>query len=185
MRYILEIKTRLSLIFISWCFTLFICYFYKETLLFLFIKTNSIIYNLETFYFISTNLTDLFNFYFKLAYFVSIQISFIIFIYHFFIFISPSLFNYEYKKLKLIILANFFFYIVSIMLLNNFFLPYSCFFLFNLQTSKNVNVFFEIKIIEYLNFYLTIYYIFILISQIFSVIFIDCFCVFRRLQIAG
>ena len=169
-RYFFEIKSRILLIIISWVITILICYFYKETLLFLLVKLNIKLYYLESFYFISTNLTDVFYVYLQLSYFVSTQLSIFVFIYHFLLFISPGLFEHEYKLLKLIVLISFFFLSLSILILNIFILPYVWTFFSGFQTNKyneSINIFFEAQFTEYLNFYILTYYINVSIGQVF------------------
>lgn len=169
-RYFFEIKSRILLIIISWVITILICYFYKETLLFLLVKLNIKLYYLESFYFISTNLTDVFSVYLQLSYFVSTQLSIFIFIYHFLLFISPGLFEHEYKMLKLIVLMSLFFLSLSILILNIFVLPYVWTFFSGFQTNQyneSINIFFEAQITEYLNFYILTYYINVGIGQVF------------------
>jgi len=171
-RYFFEIKSRILLIIISWVITILICYSYKETLLFLLVKLNIKLYYLESFYFISTNLTDVFSVYLQLSYFVSTQLSIFIFIYHFLSFISPGLFEHEYKMLKLIVLMSLFFLSLSILILNIFVLPYVWTFFSGFQTNQyneSINIFFEAQITEYLNFYILTYYINVSIGQVFVV----------------
>ena len=74
-RYFFEIKSRILLIIISWIITILICYCYKEILLFLLVKLNVKLYSLNSFYFISTNLIDVFSVYLQLSYFISTQFS--------------------------------------------------------------------------------------------------------------
>ena len=170
-QYILEFKSRILLIVVSWFDTLLICYCYKETLLFLLIKLNIKLYYLESFYFISTNLTDVFSVYLQLSYFVSNQVSLCFLIYHFLIYIAPGLFKYEYKTIKLTIILCCFFCLLSFLILNIYLLPHLWSFFLSFQnnsSSKSLNIFFEAQIIQYLNFYIYLHYRIIIISQIFA-----------------
>jgi len=169
-RYFFEIKSRILLIIISWIITILICYCYKEILLFLLVKLNVKLYSLNSFYFISTNLIDVFSVYLQLSYFISTQFSIAILFYHLLIFISPALFKHEYKILKLIIITSFLFFFFSVLMLNTFILPYVWAFFSGFQTSQNsesINIFFEAQITEYFNFYITMYYINVSIGQVF------------------
>jgi hypothetical protein len=60
-KYILEIKNRLFLLLFTCVSTLVICYLYKETLIFLLVKSN--IFFSNNFYFIFTNVTEIFSVY--------------------------------------------------------------------------------------------------------------------------
>lgn len=169
-KYLLELKHRIILIIFSWIVTILICYYYKEILLFLLIKLNKNLYFLESFYFISTNLTDVFTVYLKLSYFISTQLCVFLLFYHFLIFISPGLFKHEYKIIKLVIIMSCFFFLFSVFVLNNFVLPYVWSFFLGFQsnqTNESINIFFEAQIKEYLKFYINMHYITIIISQIF------------------
>ena len=81
---------------------------------------------------------------------------------------------HEYKVLKNILLTFFLFSIVNLCLLNNYVFPNLCKFFLNFasDSSHKIDVFFEFRITEYLQFYKDIYYLSVLISQSFSVIFL-------------
>ena len=174
-KYFLELKNRLCLSCFSWFISFFISYNYKETLLFLLIKLNNKLYNLDSFYFITTNLTEVFNVYIKICFFISNQFFIIFLVYNSLLFISPGLFYNEYKNLKFIIFVSLFLNGISIVCFNYVFLPYLwSFFLSYFENNfvESVNIFFEIQITDYLLFYLKTYYICILVSQFFVVIFV-------------
>lgn len=172
--YLKEIKNRVFFIFLSWLSVFIVSYLYKETLVFLLVKLSVTESELIFFYFIATNLTDIFKVYVDIAYFVSFQVFIIIVCCNLFMFFTPALFVYEYKKIKFVLVTFFVLTIIGIYLLNTIILPYSfSFFLaFNKSSSYNVDVFFEFKITEYVQFYKSIYYIIIFLSQFFSLIFI-------------
>ena len=172
--YLKEIKNRVFFIFLSWLSVFIVSYLYKETLVFLLVKLSVTESELIFFYFIATNLTDIFKVYVDIAYFVSFQVFIIIVCYNLFMFFTPALFVYEYKKIKFVLVTFFVLTIIGIYLLNTIILPYSfSFFLaFNKSSSYNVDVFFEFKITEYVQFYKSIYYIIIFLSQFFSFIFL-------------
>lgn len=172
-RYILEFKSRILLIIVSWIVTFLICYNCKEILLFLLIKLNIKLYCLKSFYFISTNLTDVFSIYIQLSYFITNQLSIFLFFYHFLVFISPGLFKSEYKAIKLTLFLSTLFFFLSFCILNNVLLPYiwSFFLSFqNNQSTQSINIFFEAQITEYFKFYIYIHYITFIISQSFVLI---------------
>ena len=74
-KYYLEIKNRIILLFVTWLFTLFMCYLYKEVLLFFIL--NSTHFFQSTFenqreynYFIFTDVTEVFYVYIDLVLFM-------------------------------------------------------------------------------------------------------------------
>ena len=172
--YILELKNRFSLLIISWIFSVLVCYLYKETLLFLLIKSNTSLYNLRLFYFISTDLTEIFEVYLKIAYFCSTQLLVFLFLYHIFLFIKPALFKYEYIKLKVVLSLVAGAYGSSVLLFNKFILPIIWMFFFNFQKSTfgGVNVFFESRVKDYVKFYIIMYSNVVVIGQLFAFILI-------------
>ena len=168
--YFLEIKNRCMLVICSWCATVLTCYLHKTTLLFLLIKLNLNLHNTESFYFIFTNLTDVFTVYLQISYFISNQFLVLIFVYHFLMFIAPGLFKFEYNLLKYVSFNCFNFFLISILILNYFTLPMLWSFFLGFQESYKINIFFESKITEYFNFYITLYTISVVIGQFFGII---------------
>ena len=170
--YILEIKNRCILIITSWFFSILFCYLYKEILFFLLVKTNKELYNKISFYFISTNLTEIFEVYLKVSYFFSIQVVLFLLTYHLFRFVCPALFLYEYNKLKNILAVSISFYLLSLVFFIKAILPLVWVFFFNFQnySGYEVNVFFEARLNDYLQFYIDVYILVIFIGQMFFVI---------------
>jgi len=74
--YLLEIRNRIGLIILSWLLVFFVCYWYKETLLFLFVKPFIRLYSgaAYTSYFIATNLTEIFSSYMLISFFIVNQL---------------------------------------------------------------------------------------------------------------
>lgn len=179
-KYFLEIKNRVLLIVYAWFFCMITCYFYKNVLLFLLIKINFKLYNLELFYFITTNVSDVFSVCLRLSYFINYHFIFILITYHFFTFLSSGLFKSEYYLFKSVIFISYFFFIISIVFLHLSILPVLWDFFLILQTKCDINIFFESKITEYLNFYIEIYFLMILISQIFVIIVIKLILVKKK-----
>jgi hypothetical protein len=64
--YFSEIKNRIILLLLTWISTFYICYTYKEILLFVFIKPSLILSKLNNLYFITTNITEIFITYINL-----------------------------------------------------------------------------------------------------------------------
>lgn len=171
--YFLEIKNRIFLIFICWIAVFIICYFYRDILLFLLVKLSVKGNKVILFYFIATNITDVFNVYLNIAYFISYQVTVLILFYQCLSFVAAGLFVYEYEKIKFCIAVSLTFAICSIYILNVYVLPYiwDFFLSFNTDSSYSVDIFFEAKITEYFNFYKKMYFIAIIFSQVFGVIF--------------
>lgn len=167
--YFLEIKNRFLLISITWLFSFLLCYFYKEVLLFLIVKFDNFDILITPLYFIFTNITEMFSIYIKLLHFIANQIFLIYFLYHILLFIAPGLYHYEYKCFFQIFSLAILFWVFSIYLLNNFFLPICWNFFISFQ-NLNSNFYFEAKLNEYLNFYLTLYYICNISCQFFMIL---------------
>lgn len=165
-KYFLEIKNRLLLTLLTCISVFLISYFYKETLLFLIVQP-SIFKNynksLSFFYFIFTDVTEILSIYLDLLKFLTLQIFFSFIIYHFFIFISSALFQFEYKKLKLH-LKNFLYAWLSSAFISSYYLIPSTWNFFlsfqSLHSNYSFNLHFEAKLSEYISLYISFYYIF-------------------------
>lgn len=176
--YIKEIKNRFCLIVLAWVLTFLFSYVYKETLLFLCLKPSLHYFQESSFYFISTNLTEIFYTYLNLMYFISNNFAFILIIYHLVLFITPGLTKLEYNKLKLLIFMSFLIWLFFLLFLNNYFLNFCWSFFLSFQNTNetSINFYFEAKFNEYLIFYLLFYkfclicvFIFILILIILEI----------------
>jgi len=71
LKYLAEIQNKLILLIIVFFSTVLVNYCYKDLLLFLITQMHL---NDETFYFIFTDVTELFHVCFQMVYFISIQI---------------------------------------------------------------------------------------------------------------
>ena len=158
------------MVLISWLISVLISYYYKETLLFL--TTKTLINNNEPLYFIATNLTEIIATYIQLSYFTATQFTLLALIYHLFIFLNPSLYKFEYVLLKLYVSWSFILGVLSVVLLTIYIIPFVWNFFLSFQYSQNsINLYFEGKINEYINFYMTITISCLLISQTITLIF--------------
>jgi sec-independent protein translocase protein TatC len=164
-KYFKEIKYRLILIWISWISTVLVCYIYKEVFLFEIVPKTVIINNnnkqIAFFYFIFTDIKEILLIYFILITFLSFQILFFSIIYHFYIFISPALFQWEFLYLRYNLQILFIIWIVSLILVTYLIIPLSWNFFISFQniTIKNsLTLHFEAKIKEYIYFYIKLYY---------------------------
>ena len=169
-KYVLEIKTRIFLVTVSWLLTAMVCYYHKETLLFLLIKSNTKLYCMASFYFITTNLTEVFTVYLRLSYFVSTHFTVFVLLYHCLMFFAPALFKTEYDIIKQPVFISLGFLFTSILIFNIVLLPliWSFFLSFIKDSGSSVNIVFEAKIIEYYEFYTTTYFIVVSIGQLFG-----------------
>lgn len=159
-KYIIEIRNRLCLILFTWVVIAFISYLYKETLLYLILKSN--LDNLTFNYFIFTNITEVFSMYLKLIYFVANQIVIFYICYHILIFLTPALYALEYNYLKFIFTLLVSFWVVSVMFLNQILIPFTWNFFLSFQqklSNQTIYLHFEAKINEFLDFYIVSYYI--------------------------
>jgi len=171
-KYILEIKNRIILLSITWFFIICISYLYKETLLFLFVESEIFITNeFKVYYFIFTDVIEVFSVYMQLILFFSLQILLTYIIYHVFIFLSPGLFIVEYLYLNRIVKTVLTIWGFSIIISKYILIPTMWDFFITFQNASYLNLHFEAKLSEYLNFYIKFYYIFIIYCQIFTVLF--------------
>jgi sec-independent protein translocase protein TatC len=171
--YIIEIKNRVILLFITWFSVILVGYFYKETLLFLFLESEMFINNeFKVDYFIFTDVIEIFSVYIQLIWFISLQICILFFLYHSFMFIGLGLFFIEYlyfsHVLKVIICVWF----LSIFFSKYLLIPMMWKFFINFQNISFINLYFEAKLIEYLNFYIKFYYVFVCYCQILTFLYI-------------
>lgn len=68
-KYYLEIKNRCLLLSLTWVSTILVSYLYKETLLFISIQPSICNNNSAIFYFIFTDVKEVFSVYLKLVFF--------------------------------------------------------------------------------------------------------------------
>ena len=158
--YYNEIKNRIVCIIYSFCISIWISYKYKTTLLYLLIKPSLIYYSEKSFYFIYTNISELFYTYINLIITTAFQITIFYLIYQIFNFFNPGLYRNESSLLKKAIFVMWATWVSSILLIYNVVLPFSWEFFLKLQDKleKNqIEFFFEAKLNEYLNFITTVF----------------------------
>jgi sec-independent protein translocase protein TatC len=159
--YFIEIRNRLILVFFAIIGVLFISYFYKETLLFLLLKpslTNNL--NFKLFYFIFTDVTEIFSVYLKIISFIIAQVFLIVSIFQIFSFLCLALFTKEYLFLAKLLKMCFAVWCFSFLLSSFFLIPLSWEFFFYFQSilsSKFIPIHFEPKISEYITFCILLY----------------------------
>ena len=170
--YYVEIKNRFLLSGLAWVSVILVSYIFKEVLLFSITKQNNnfLFYNEEIFYFIFTEVTEIFYAYIIIIFFFGTQTFFLYFFYHILIFVSLGLYKYEYKYLIFIFKTSVFIFFFSVIIFNKVLFPFSWSFFLSFQNFdmlKSLTLHFEAKLSEYLSFYITFYYICVLYFQIF------------------
>lgn len=165
-KYYVELKNRCFLLLACWIFTLLICYWYKETVLFILVNSS----NHTEQHFIFTDIGEIFYVYLKLIFFVSNQITLSMLLYHSIVFLSSGLYEFEYKKLQFAFKIYICSWICSIVLLNKVIVPVSWDFFLSFQETNGMTFFFEAKIIEYLNYFTNLYYICFLNCQLLAIV---------------
>lgn len=172
LKYLLEIKNRVLLLFITWISLMLISYLYKEILLFLFIESEIFGTNeFKVYYFIFTDVIEVFSVYMKLIFFISFQITFIYFIYHIFTFLSYGLSFLEYSYSKHFFIVIFALWLFSVIISKYILVPAMWNFFINFQNIGYLNLHFEAKLSEYLDFYIKFYYISVFYCQFFTFLF--------------
>ena len=161
-KYYIEIKNRLFLIVLSWIFATIICYTYKNFLLFFSVNSINILKNVhQQNYFIFTDVGEIFYVYINIIFFISNQISLILFLYHLLIFLSLGLYKTELNKFKLIFKSFIFVWFLSTVFFYKYLVPTSWKFFLNFQQIETVcqpiSLLFEAKLFDFLNYFKKFY----------------------------
>jgi len=174
-KYLLEVKYRTFFSFIAWSFTMINCYYFKETLLYVFMKFSLESNKNNSLYFLTTDVAEVFIAYVQLSYYIANQTTIIFMSYQLYIFLSAGLYIFEYAYLKSITSMIAVCWITCVFTLNNYIFPTSWHFFLKFQkylSFQSLTFYFEIKLNEYLAFYRSIYYLCSLVFQIVVVFFI-------------
>ena len=173
-KYLTEIKIRFFLLNITSFTTLIATYTYKETLLFLLLQPQNLYEdNLTTknnSYFIFTDVLEIFSTYYQLLLFITKQVLFIYLSYHLFLFFSPALYKKEYLKINYLIKTFFLMNMLFTIILVQLIFPLSWNFFLSFKFLNFINLNFEAKLSECLDFFITIYYSTFLYCQIFCLL---------------
>lgn len=170
--FFIEIKYRFILIFYVWFYISILCYYYKEYLYLFLINILIFSTNIPIFYyFILTNITEVFKIYFKVIEFFNLQVTFIYFIYHFFMFLIPALYKKEFYTYKNYIFILFICWVSNILFITFLIFPLTWSFFESFQfllTTQNFS--FEVKIYEFIIFFIEIYFLmqFYFLSSVFT-----------------
>jgi len=174
-KHLSEIKYRILFSFVAWSFMMVNCYYFKETLLYVFIRFNLNVNNENLLYFLTTDVAEVFLAYVQLSYYLANQITVIFGFCQIFIFFSSGLYLFEYAYLRTVTIITIICWVVCLYILNNFFFPFSWDFFLKFQEClvfQNLTFYFEVKLNEYLTFYKSIYHLVSLIYQIMVLFFI-------------
>lgn len=176
LQFVLEIKNRFFLLMLTWVSIFVVSYFYKEVLLFLVIQSHSfssqVVLCTPSLYFILTDVTEIFSVYLRLSLFFSSQIVYLFLIYHSFSFFASATFKSEYLYLTTTLRVIFYFWILSVVLINLFLIPLTWDFFssfFSLTSAVVIDLHFEARLSEYVSFYINTYHVCISYLQIFVV----------------
>lgn len=174
-KYYLEIKNRIFLVLFTWVSLIIISYCYKESLLFLFISSNKYYNKLNTMpYFIFTDVGEIFYVYLHLIFFIANQITVLMLFYHSLMFLTLGLYKLEYIQLESAFKTFIITWICSVILLKEFVVPFSWSFFLSFQNTNDslqpISFFFEARIIEYLNYFINLYYLCLINCQTFALL---------------
>lgn len=186
-KYSIEIRNRFLLVFFAWLIGMNTCYYYREIILFAIVKSNNFFLELNNKpYFIVTNITEVFYVYFELILFISNQIAIFILIHQLFMFLSLGLYQFEFTKLKLLFRLFILSWIFSFILLIQFIIPFSWKFFLSFQegstTTQMVSFFFEVKLNEYLKYFISSYYICLTSCQFLALLIVALTSLSKKLK---
>lgn len=180
LKYLIELKNRIGLLLITWISTMFMCYLYKEVLLFTIVYSH-FSESSTLCYLIFTNVTEIFSAFVKIILFLSFQFMVFYFFYHCFSFITPALFYTEYFYVKFLFKILISVWYLSVLIANYLLIPLTWDFFLSFQYAMKDYFFdlhFEAKLSEYLNFYVSLCYISIFYFLTFTILLL-CFNYFN------
>ena len=169
--YVIEIKNRFILSFLSWFCCLAINLNYQDNLIYILLKPCLQSYIKTPFYFVYSNLSEPLYTNIQTSINFSNQIFFLVITYHFFKFLSPGLYKSEYHKIKFILKTGVLIFCISLLILYKAIIPYSWKFFINYQHNQTIDFFFEANFKEYIKLIFMSYKI-ILILTLITLIFL-------------
>lgn len=160
-QYFFELRNRFLLLFLNGFFLCFVCCcLYKEVLFYVIIE-KPFFTNIQSFYFIVTNVLEIFYVQYKISLCLCYQIFIYYVIYHFFCFFSSSFFFMEYLYVKSffknIVFLMFVFSYVSVYVVT----PVVVSFVMQLQIESFYGLHFEVSLKEYVNLIIKCYWFFL------------------------
>lgn len=163
--YLKELYNRGCLVFFTWCFLVLICFFYREMLMLLLILPIIKLSQIPLFYFIYTDIIELFQTYISLAFFIGNSLTAILLLFQIITFLNSGLYIVERILLKRVLFFITFSQISAYVFISVVILPELCYFLQGFQESAQLNFLnfhLEAKIKEYLYLYTKLLKIFCL-----------------------
>lgn len=167
LKYLIEIQNKFILLTTTLFSIFFVCYYYKDVLLFLVTQMHL---NDKNSYFIFTDVTELFSVYFRLIRFLVTQTVAWYMIYHVFSFIRPALYFQEFKIVNFLFLGTTLFSLVAVFFSSYILIPFGWSFFLSFQSHQKF--YFEARISEYFNFYTNIYFLALTYCQLFTLLFV-------------
>lgn len=177
--FLFELKNRLFLIIIGTIITLLLSFYYRKTLIYIFIKP-TFFFKQQThyIYFIYTNLPELFFTYLQVTFFFSLHAFIILATIQLSFFFNPGLYKHEKKKLFSLLITNLFFFILFVFFMYFFLFPLNWLLFSDKANNKNssktdeLDIFLETKLNEYVSFFTGTYFLFFCLSQIIIFIYL-------------
>ena len=175
-KYLIELKQRGKFFFLSLALTIISSYINKELLLYIIIKPIILLQENCFLYFILTNATEVFIAYINIIIFLNNHCFFFLSYLHIIDFILSGLYNYE-AKIVIRTYINFICcWIICLAFWYKIFIPLSWTFFMSFQLIiKNTTIllfYFELKLIEYLDFFINIYKLPLITSHFFTLLLI-------------
>lgn len=169
--YIKELKDRIIFCLYAFFFNLIFCFLFLEELLYISIEPISYF---KGFHFIFTELSTAFFSYLNLILIYSLLLTIPVLLYHFILFITPSLYKYELIFILYFILWALIQGLFALFFISKIFLPLILNFFFKFELLEYpFKIFFEGRIDTYLSFFIKIIYLFNFIFQ-FPLLIIGC-----------
>ena len=171
----MEIKYRAGFSLITWSFLVGNCYYFKETLLYILMRSSFQSKKNNLLYFLTTDVAEAFMAYIKLSSYIANQITVMFLLYHSFLFLSAGLYKFEHAYGRLIITTTILCWTTCIFMLNSFIFSTTWDFFLRFQeylSFQNLTFHFEVKLNEYLIFYKSTYYLCNLIFQALALFFV-------------
>lgn len=154
--YITELKYRIFYSILGICCIFSISYLYIIQILYLITTLNLIDLKHKIYlYFIYTKITDIVLSYFNILLIILLLYIFLISCYQLYYFFKPGFYKKELESIKTILIFILSFYSVFLISLSIFIFPkiYIYFFKYNEIKLNTLNLFFELNLLNYLNFF--------------------------------
>lgn len=191
--YFLEFKNRIKLISSGLILVIVLFISYKETLLYLLLKptiNNSDLGSRS--YLICTNVTDGFTAYWNILMIIYLHYVVGVVLYNAYFFFLPGLYNQEKRILNNFISVYIYLYIFLALLFYNYLLPTSwnfflkfnnTYFDLNLsQHNKEVQLFFEITLKHYVEFFFSLYFFCLILIQFYTLLIYKLIKMYKKIK---